>query len=528
MGLLLRLLVLLAGFSVSTLAQTNRYMVFFADKAGTPHSLTQPGTFLSDKAMQRRAKAMVAVNDKDLPVVPAYVSQLRATGAKAFFTTRWMNGALVEATSTQLVAIQALPFVTSTEFVAPNHKLLGGRKGWIGQASAVKATTDDQLNMLGLDSMHADGYRGEGVMIAVLDSGFPGVESISPFQSLRDDGRIKLTRDFISNSTDVYQFDDHGTNVLSIMAAGSVGFQGGAPKADYLLFVTEDVLSEYRIEEYNWLFAAEQADSAGADIIQSSLGYNLFDDPSMDYTSTQLDGKTAVVTRAAKFAVDRGIVVVVSAGNEGSNPWQLVTPPADADGVVAVGAVTITGVKATFSSIGPAADGRIKPDVVALGAGVSVVTPTGTITTVNGTSAAAPLVTSLAAGLIQANPGTNPSTLVDNLLNSASRAPAPDNQYGFGIPNYLAVRNYTEHQETLVVYPNPVTSTLWMTIGPSLKVDQIVILDMMGKEVVHVAQPEITWSNSTSSLDVSALGSGIYLVWIQAGGTRITYRFVKL
>lgn len=157
-------------------------------------------------------------------------------------------------------------------------------------------------------------------MIAVMDSGFPGVDQHAPFQALRDDGRILMTKDFITNSSNVYQFHDHGTQVLSIMAAESSTFQGGAPEAGYMLFVTEDVLSEYRVEEYNWLFAAEQADSAGADIIQSSLGYNLFDDDAMNYSTSMLDGATAIVTKAAVLSRDRGIMVVVSAGNEGVHP----------------------------------------------------------------------------------------------------------------------------------------------------------------------------------------------------------------
>ncbi len=528
MGLLSRAVALVLVLSIPAWCQTDRYMVFFADKTGTPHTISQPSTFLSAKAIQRRAKALKLVDADDLPVVPAYVTQVRATGAKAFFTTRWMNGVLVEATAAQLTAIQALPFVASTSFVAPNHRLLGGRKAWTNQTAQTMGDTDAQLRMLGLDSMHADGYRGEGVMVAVLDSGFPGVETAAPFQSLRDDGRIKMTTDFVTNSGNVYQLDDHGTNILSIMAAESNGFMGGAPKADYLLFVTEDVLSEYRVEEYNWLFAAEQADSAGADIIQSSLGYNLFSDPSMDYTISQLDGATSVISRTAGFARDRGIVVVVSAGNEGGEPWKLITPPADATGILSVGAVTVTGVRATFSSTGPTADGRIKPDVVALGTGVSVVTPTGFVTTVSGTSAAAPLVASLAAGLIQVYPAMQPTALIKSMEWSASQFDAPDNQVGFGIPEYKAIRNYNDQPHLVAVYPNPVTATMWITIPPYMNPERVTILDMQGKPVFSVTAPNITWTNSTSSLDVSSLAAGLYLVWIDGGSARYTFRFVKL
>jgi len=523
-----RALMLVILVSAAARAQTNRYMVFFADKSGTPHSVGVPSTFLSDKAVQRRTKAQAAIVDEDLPVVPGYVTQVRATGAKAFFTTRWMNGVLVEATPSQLASIEALPFVLSTDYVAPNHRLMGGRKTQWNQSSATTGVTDNQLGMLGLDSMHADGYRGEGVMVAVLDSGFPGVETILPFESLRNEGRIKMTIDFVTNSGNVYQFEEHGTNILSIMAATTSGFQGGAPKADYLLFVTEDVLSEYRVEEYNWLFAAEQADSAGADVLQSSLGYNIFSDPSMDYTTSQLDGNTAVVTRAAVFAKERGILLVLSAGNEGNGSWKYITPPADADGVLTIGAVTISGVKASFSSEGPTSDGRIKPDLVAMGTGVSVVNADGTITTVEGTSAAAPMVSSLVAGLIQAYPTMSPTALMANIRQSATRSLSPDNLYGYGIPGYKSVVNYLEHSTMLEVYPNPVTTTLWLTIRPGLNPDRISILDMLGKTVKTISEPEITWANSTSAVDVSSLTSGLYILWIEVGPARFTFRFVKL
>ncbi len=511
-------------------AQIDRYMVFFADKTGTPHSVSTPSSFLSPRAVQRRTKANAAITADDLPVVPSYVTQVRATGAKAFFTTRWMNGVLVEATLAQRTSILSLPFVTAVDLVAPGTRLLSSRSKTTVSSSAIATSTDQQLSMLTLDSMHNDGFRGEGIMIAVLDSGFPGVESTLPFESLRDDNRIRMTKDFITNSNNVYQFDEHGTEVLSIMAAETTTFTGGAPKADYLLFVTEDDPTEYRIEEYNWLFAAEQADSAGADIIQASLGYTTFDDPSMDYTVGQLDGETAIVSRAAGFARDRGIVVVVSAGNEGVTPWQLVAMPADVAGILAVGAVTISGVKAAFSSIGPTADNRLKPDVVALGAGVRVIGSSGTEGTENGTSMAAPLVSSLVAGLLQRYPTKPPEQLVYEICNSASKATSPpDNNLGYGIPGYLAVVNFLEPYFSLTAWPNPVVDKLFLNLSPWLPLMRISIQDTMGKTVYQLDNPNITWSNSKSQLDLTGLTSGVYILRIDLTiEARMTFRFVKL
>ena len=529
-----RLCLALVLLSSPVWSQTNRYMVFFNDKIGTPHSINQPSTFLSDRALQRRAKAMVAVaTPEDLPVTPSYVTQIRATGAKAFFTTRWMNGVLIEATPTIVVTITALPFVSSVEYVAPNQRLLGGRKGRVLNPGNVSASTDNQLRMLGLDSMHQDGFEGEGVIIAVLDSGFPGVESTMPFQAIRDGSQIKLTTDFITNSTNVYQFDDHGTRVFSVIAAETTAYQGAATKANYLLFVTEDVPTEYRVEEYNWLFAAERADSAGADIIQSSLGYNEFDDPAMDYSTSQLNGNTAVVSKAAKYAQQRGIIVVVSAGNLGSTPWQLITSPADVNGILAVGAVSFNGTKAAFSSIGPNAIGTIKPDVADPGLDVSVITSTGQSETESGTSVATPLVTSLVAGLIQAYPQMRPDDIIRSIRWSSSMASNPNNEIGFGIPSYLAVKNYLDRSGYIInAYPNPATSTFWVSMA-YVPIDpvEIIIYDCLGKLVLEAKVP-ITWENNPLPINVSVLGAGVYILRITISQPNgyvglNTFRFVK-
>lgn len=525
-------LFLLLLFTGPAWAQTHRYMVFFNDKAGTPHSISNPSTFLSAKAVQRRQKGLSPpINEADLPVVPGYVTQVRSTGAKAFFTTRWMNGVLVEANPTQLAAIQLLACVSSTEYVAPNHKLLGGRKKGVTGTSTNPLPTLNQLTMLGIDSMHADGFRGEGIRVAVLDSGFPGVDANAMFQALRDDGRIVMTQDFITNSADVYQFDEHGTNVLSIMAAAGPGYIGGAPAAEYLLFVTEDASTEYRVEEYNWLFAAEQADSAGADIIQSSVGYSDFDDPSMNYTTAQMDGQTTVVSRAASMASARAIVVVASAGNLGNTPWQTVSAPADGPLVLSVGAITSSGNRAVFSSYGVLSSGYIKPDVVALGVGVTVVNAAGSLMAVDGTSAAAPLVSSLMAGLLQKYPQQVPYLLRSDLATSASNYPNVDPETGYGVPGYLAVRNYVERKVGPVVYPNPAGNTLWYTHGQmaGAEIVSITIVDMAGRTIMGLDNPNVTWNNSTAPIDVSGLSPGLYILRVVVQtGKAFAFRFVKL
>lgn len=515
-------------------AQTDRYFISFKDKTGTPHTISQPMTYLSARAMTRRTHSGVVVTSADLPVTPFYVSQIKAAGAKTFFTSRWMNGVLVEASSSVVSSITALPFVLKTELVAHGMKLLGGRQKQFKQKniSGSDEATQTQLQMLGIDKMHTDGFRGEGVMISILDDGFSGTNSAPPFQPVFSDGRVKMMQDFVTNSGNIFQFDDHGTKVFSIIAAQVAGtFTAGADKANYLLFVTEDNSSESRVEEYNWLFAAEKSDSAGADVIQSSLGYNTFDDTQMDYTIANMDGKTTVIARAAGMARDRAIIVVVSAGNEGNKSWQYVTSPADADGILAIGSVNSLGLKANFSSFGPTADGRIKPDVVALGQNVTIIRPDGSLGNDSGTSMSSPLVAGLVAGLVQAFPQLTPAALIQAIKLSASQAAAPDNRLGYGIPNYIAVKNYinsTHLNDAVLIYPNPAASTLMLAFKelPTGSVE-LTFYDSQGKLLSNPVSG-LDWLNNPLAISVSGLAPGCYFLKIKTPTLESTYRFVKL
>lgn len=518
-------------------AQVNRYFVYFKDKIGTPYSISQPTQFLSARSIARREKQNIAITEADLPVNPAYVADVKATGAKTFFTSRWWNGVLIEATPITLPSITALPFVKEVIFVAPGNKLLGGRKSKYKarkQDTAEDPVNQFQLMQLGLDQMHLDGYRGEGISIAIFDSGFQGVDVTAPFAPLFTENRIKQTFNFVLNTNAVYELDDHGTEVMSVMAAFSNGsYTGGAHKANYFLYLTEDVTSEYRIEEFNWAFAAERADSAGVDIINSSLGYNTFDDASMDYQPENLDGQTALITRTARKAIERGMIVVCSAGNEGSSSWKFVTPPADVVGILAVGSVTTAGVPSSFSSIGPTADNRWKPDVVALGSGTSVVKASGAIGTANGTSVASPLVASLAAGVWQAYPTLTASEVYDLITGSASRALTPTNSLGYGIPHYESVissqKSLDPDVHWISVYPNPVIdasfkATLKEPKGTHLL---ITIYDGRGSRLVERTEV-ITEQNNPLTVDVGTYPAGLYLVQFRMGNALAHVRILKM
>jgi serine protease AprX len=319
-------LVILGFIAISAQAQTNRYFVFFKDKIGTPYSITEPQAFLGTASIARRQSQQINVTETDLPVNPTYVQQLKDLGIATYFTSRWWNGVLIEAETAALTSITALSFVDEVLLVAPGEKLSNGRT----KRSKRRQDTNDQhlanaiqLAQLGIPTMHAAGNRGEGVSIAIFDSGFQGVNTTAPFSLLSTDNRIKQAFNFVSNNPNVFVADDHGTEVLSVMAAYTEGtYTGGAYMANYFLYLTEDVSSEYRIEEFNWTFAAEKADSAGVQIINSSLGYYDFDEVAMNYNKNQLDGQTAYVTRAARWAIERGIVVVCSAGNGFYNCWR--------------------------------------------------------------------------------------------------------------------------------------------------------------------------------------------------------------
>lgn len=535
----LSLIFVVGLFSFASHGQENRYMVFFKDKNGTAFSTSDPIKFLSPKAIDRRLMQNIDITTRDLPVNDAYVAGVANAGARTFFTTRWMNGVLVVCAPGVVPAIEALEYVARVEYVAPLSPLqTGGRRSFNlrRKNNHAETETQSQLQMLGLDQMHAADVAGEGVTIAVLDSGFPGVLRGPAFDHIFSGDRFAedVSYDFVHNSADVFQYDSHGTEVLSVIAALIPdAFTGGAFDANFQLYITEDVPTEYRIEEYNWLFAAESADSAGADIIHSSLGYYDFDDASMNYTVEDMDGETTVISRAAQWAADRGILVITSAGNEGAiASWRIITAPADAEGVLAIGSVNSNLQKVNSSSVGPTADNRVKPDLVALGASVKVVKPGGQISTASGTSLAAPLVTSLAAGILQRYPELTNRAVMDILRKTASQANHPDSLLGYGIPNFRAVVNFMEQvpqEQPFAVFPTRVSDTL--VVRPSdpevIRSCEIQLVTAQGA-VIHRDAVRFDWLNRAYTVDLSTCAAGIYYIRIFHEKRRFTFRVVKL
>jgi len=531
----------LTMLSVTAWAQVNRYFVSFSDKTNSPYSIADPGAFLSPSAIERRLRHGVSVSERDLPVNPNFVTALSSAGVSVFYTLRWVNGAVVQCDASLLPTLSSLPFVNTIERIAPGARVSGAGGRRSPETGRKKTTSvienQAQLSMLGLDQMHADGITGEGVMVAIFDGGFQGVNQIAPFAPLFEQGRVNLSLsyDFVGGSANVFQYDDHGTEVFSVIAAQVPdSYIGGAYNASFQLYVTEEVRSEYRIEEYNWMAAAERADSAGVDVISSSLGYYDFDDNTMDYPKSAMDGNTAIVTKAATWASERGILVVTSAGNEGNiASWRIVTAPADADNIIAVGNVGLTGSKSGSSSTGPTADGRIKPDLSALGMMVRVITKDGGLGSASGTSLAAPLVTSLVAGLLQKYPDVTNTELIDLMKKTATKGSAPDNLTGWGVPSYVAVVNYKTQggqENQMDLYPNP-ASTDTVTLSPRNPNDfpdaRVELLDARGIRLAQWSH-RFNWSNSTFQLPLADLKSGLYFVRVSQGEKRFVFRLVRM
>lgn len=434
-----------------------RYLVYFKDKKNTPYSLSQAEAFLSARSLQRRRKQAIQVNGQDLPVNPSYIKAVQNLEVKVNGASRWLNAALVEAEANQLDKLKSLDFVWKISDLLIDRKAETGEdmdksiyKDPAGEppALSINDTPDygkslPQVQMLGADQMHQEGFRGKGMLIAVLDAGFVNVDDLSYFRHLFENGQIKDAYDFVEYDNDPYHGSDHGLMVLSTIAAYKPGeIIGTAPEASFLLYRTEDSSSEFRIEEINWLMAAERADSAGVDVINSSLGYTTFDDPNQDYTYEMMDGNTALISRAADWAAARGILVVSSAGNEGGVKWKYIAAPADADSIMSVGAVGYEEKHAYFSSYGPSSDGQTKPDVAAVGYGTVVVDPDGKIRYQSGTSFSSPLVCGFVASCWQAFPDLNNMQLIEAIRKSSSQAGQPDDKLGYGIPNYKRLKAY--------------------------------------------------------------------------------------
>jgi hypothetical protein len=354
----------------------NKYWVQFTDKDDTPFSVLQPQEFLSPRAIDRRRKQGISIDFNDLPVTPKYVNTIKSLGGEVYLTSKWFNAVTVYIKDeSMLQKIKTLPFVRKVEATGrykkprPMRKKKNRDRNYnYPQINKYYGYGWNQISMLNGHLLHDIGYRGDGMLIAVLDGGFVNLD-ISPFfDSLRINHRLLKSRDFVDNDQWAYEASNHGFNVASTITSNLPGLLvGTSPDATMICLRTEEVGSELRIEEDNWVAAAEFADSIGADVINSSLGYTSFNKDYMNYSYQDMNGNKARISQGADIAASKGILVVNAAGNEGNGIWRYIGAPADADSVMTVGGVDRRGVKANFSSFGPTRDGRIKPNVSARG-----------------------------------------------------------------------------------------------------------------------------------------------------------------
>lgn len=427
----------LGTFAQFTPGDTLKYRISLKDKAATDYSLQKPEMYLSKKSIERRKRQGLEIDSTDLPVCKKYVDAIRKKGVHVLVTGKWDNFVTVSCNDSMLIAeIAGLPFVRSTERVWRGvAKRASERDSLINKplrTDSLYGPAITQIKMSHADRLHEAGFKGQGMTIAVIDAGFHNVDKIEAMKNIN----ILGTRDSVNPEADIYAESSHGMSVLSCMAMNQPNVMiGTAPEASYWLLRSEDEYSENLVEQDYWAAAIEFADSVGVDLVNTSLGYYSFDDPAKNYRYRDLNGHYALMSREAAKAADKGIVVVCSAGNSGSGSWKKITPPGDAENVITVGAVNKYGVLAPFSSVGNTADGRVKPDVVAVGLGSDVMGTDGNLRHANGTSFSSPIMCGMVACLWQACPELTAKEIIELVRRSGDRAVFPDNIYGYGIPD---------------------------------------------------------------------------------------------
>ncbi len=530
----------------------DRYYVQFTDKNNSPYSIDNPSAFLTERAIERRQNQQIPIQDNDLPVNPQYLSGVMATGANLLFQTRWLNGVTIE-TSDQSVLdeINALPYVASIRGLVeqPLNQQIKEKDFFANESIqsvlAENLKNGSSVNVynygLGLDQitqingvpLHNLGYKGEGMVIAILDGGFSEVPTHIAFDSLWAENRILGTKDFNEPGGDVFTESYHGTAVLSTIGSNVAGqLVGTAPRASFWLLRPEYVFTENLIEEYHWVSAAEFADSVGADVINSSLGYITFDLPQHDHTYEDMNGSTCIVTIGADIASSKGVLVVNSAGNSGGNvSFPYVGAPADGFDVFSIGAVSADGVRAAFSSIGPTYDDRIKPDVMGRGFGTALASSNNSFGNGSGTSFSSPVIAGMSACLWQANPTMTNLQIKDAIKQSADRATSPDVFYGFGIPDYMLAHSILtiidqqpDVEKSLVkVYPNPSSSFITIELGE--EVNGLSIYDLNGRLLFELIRNGIVLTSFESFY--YTLKSGVYVIKVTDKSQVQTVKIIK-
>jgi serine protease AprX len=505
------------------------YRLSLADKQNNPYAVNQPSQYLSARALAKRARFSIPITEQDLPVTPQYLSAIKAidSSVRVLCTSKWMNTATVYCPDTAMLRqILNLPFVTGSLPVAiyqldtlpaplqPDRETMLQHIVETVHNSVVSYNYGAAYGQIAFHNghlLHNLGFRGDSMLIAVFDGGWDGMDTASFFRNVNVCG----TRDLMPYRNNVYEGHYHGTIVTSTMCGNVDGMMvGTAPEASYFLIRSEDPYQEQLIEEDFWTAAAEIADSIGADVINSSLGYTDFTDfPPGCYSYADMNGTTSMASRAATILGQKGVVVCVSAGNQGGDEWHYISLPADAFDILTVGAVDSVGNVAYFSSRGPSSDGRVKPDIVSVGVNTACVWDTGMLGTANGTSLSGPVAAGLCACLWQALPEKTASELMQIVRESSSCYSQPNDSLGYGIPDFYAayVRNATAVRDVpntlpLQVYPVPCSDFIRIP-NQEMNIERVEIFSVSG-QLLKSVRPA---SDPVLSIDVHDLPSGLFV-----------------
>ena len=515
--------------------------VYFTNKPNVASYLSDPLSMLTQRAIDRRNAQNIALDNKDVPIHQPYIDQVEAAnGITVYAKSKWFNNVHVRGTYEAIQALTALSFVDHVDFANRNLNT-GNRKVSQKRTKKFNKTMEtetifnygsslNQIQMLNGVTLHEQNYTGAGKVIAVMDGGFPEVSTASTFSRLRDNNQILGGYDFVNRSEDFYSGISHGTMVLSTMGGYKNNqLVGTAPDASYYLFITEDGDNEGPLELSLWVEAAEEADRLGVDVINTSLGYTQFDNPDYDFMYSDMDGQTAFISKGVDVAYSRGMICVVSAGNEGLSDWHYISAPADATHALSIGAVNPSEIPAGFSSYGPAADGRIKPDVAAQGQQAVISGTTGNVTTGNGTSFSGPIMAGMVASLWQALPGKTNEQIMQYVKESGSIYNNPDDRIGYGIPDFglalataLGTASFSQDNTKFVFYPNPTQNRLNVAFPSGFAEANVSLFNAMGQKVMEQAV-----NSSKPVISMDKLQSGIYLYNLQTGTYSQSGKLVK-
>lgn len=505
------------------------YRIYLSDKHNSPYSINQPEVFLSTRAIDKRTRFNIPITEQDFPVNPDYIQYIQQidSNIRILSTSKWMNTVVIYCVDTLKISeVQNLPFVVDVLPVGA-YKLKMGNPSYIETTdkSQNSLTTqrseseygagEQQIKLHNGDVLHESGYRGEGMLIAVIDGGWYGVDSCDFFQTLVEEnrflGKFSLMPDFVDTLLHPSS-EQHGTIVTSVMASNAPGvLVGTAPEAQYAFIHSEYVLTEELIEEDFWARAAEIADSIGADVINSSLGYRMFPDfPQANIEYSDLDGLNSIASRCATILAQKGVIVCVAAGNDGANDWFYISRPGDAFDILTVGACSYDSVIAPFSSRGYSADGRVKPDVCAVGMGTCCIYPGNELSFTEGTSLATPVISGLCACLWQALPQYTSLEIMQLIRENSHIYENPNPEFGYGIPDFggiylqlSGINNIKHHSRK--IYPNPCSGYLYVD-NSEIDIKEISLFDNVGKLILNTQDSQ----ESRIHINTNSLKAGVY------------------